>query len=64
MFARVYVNLELSVNEKFASYETMVKILGILKKSCTMGCWLMQKLEPVTGKVYLPQCFGNKFLLP
>ena len=34
-FARVYANLELSVNETFAVYRTMVKILAILKSpSC------------------------------
>ena len=49
-FARVYVNLELSVNEDSVAYETMVKILVILN--------LLLK------RVYLPQYFGNKSLLP
>ena len=49
-FARVYVNLELLVNEEFVAYETMVKILVIL--------------NALLKRVYLPQYFGNKSLLP
>ena len=61
-FARAYVNWELSVNEKFVAHGKMVKILAILKSDCANACYFIQKLEPVIGRVYLPQCFGNKFL--
>ena len=60
----MYVNLELSVNEEFVAFGTMVKILTILKSNCAKGCHLLQKLEPVTGRVYLPQCCDYKFLFP
>ena len=63
-FVRMYFNLELSLIEEFVVYETTVKIFTILKILCVKGCYLIQRLEPVIGKVYLPQCFGNKFLLP
>ena len=49
-FARVNVNLELSVNEEFVAYGTVVKILVILKCPRANGCGLIQKLEPVIGK--------------
>ena len=63
-FVRMCFNLELSLIEEFVVYETTVKIFTILKIPCAKGCYLMQRLEPVIGKFYLPQCFGNKFLLP
>ena len=47
----VYVNLELSVNEKFVAYGTMVKILATLKSSCAKACYMIQKLEPATDRV-------------
>ena len=59
-FARVYVYLELSVNEKFVTYGTIVKILTTLKSS--YACCLIQNLEAVIERVYLPQCFNYKFL--
>ena len=34
-----------------------------LKNSCAKGCYMIQKLEPVIGRVYLPQCFGSKYIL-
>ena len=63
-FARVYVNLQLSVNKKFVAYGTMVKILATLKNLCTKGYYLIQKFELVIGRVYLSKCFGNKLFLP
>ena len=39
----------------------MVKILVILKSPCAKGCYLIQKLEPEIGRVYLHQYFGNNF---
>ena len=62
-FARVYVNLELLVNEEFIAYGTMVKILAISKSPSAKECYLIQKLEPAIGRVYLPQSFGNNFFL-
>ena len=58
-FARVYVNLQLSVNEKFVAYETIIKILATLKSSRAKVCYLIQKLEPTIERMY----FGNKFFL-
>ena len=40
-FARVYVNLKLSENEKFVVYGTMVKTLATLKSPCAKSCCLM-----------------------
>ena len=34
----------------------MVKILASLKNPCAKGFYLMQKLKPATGIVYLPKC--------
>ena len=59
-FARVYVNFELLVNEKFVAHGTMVKILATLKNLSAKAYYLIQKLEPAIEKVYLPQCFLNK----
>ena len=59
----VYVNLQLSVMEKFVVHETMVKILAISKNPCAKIYYLIQKPEPVIERMYLPQCFGNKFFL-
>ena len=39
-FAKVYVNLELSVNETFVSYGTMIKIFATLKSSYAKACYL------------------------
>ena len=52
-FARVYVNLELSVNNKFVAYGTTIKILATLKSCCVKVCYLIQKLEPAIEMVYL-----------
>ena len=52
-FARVYINLELSVNEKFVACGTKIKILEILKSRCTKECYLIQKLESAIRRVYL-----------
>ena len=60
--ARVYVNLELLVNEKCVAYETLVKILATLKSLCAKGCYLIQKPEPVIGRLYL-YIFYDIFLL-
>ena len=60
-FAGVHINLELSVNEKFAPHGTMVKVLATLKSPCAKACYLIQKLEPAIEKMCLPQCFCNKF---
>ena len=49
-----YENLELSLNEKFIAYGTMVKILATLKNPCVKGCYLMQELEHAIERVYLP----------
>ena len=48
-------------NEKFVAYGTVVKIFAILKSPCAKGCYLIQKLEPVNGRVCLPQCFAIFF---
>ena len=61
--ARVYVNLELSVNEKFVADGIMVKILANLKSPCSNACYLKQKAKPAIEKVWLRQCFGNKIFL-
>ena len=37
---------------------------GNFEESLCQGIHLIRKLEPVTRKMYLPQYFGNKFLLP
>ena len=47
---RVYVNLELSVNEKFVAYGIMVKILANLKSPCSNACYLKQKAKPAIEK--------------
>ena len=62
-FARVYVNLEFSVCEKFVANATMVKILATLKCSCVKSYYLIQNLEPAIERLYLPQYFGNKFFI-
>ena len=49
-FDRVNVNLELSFNEEFFAYGTIVKILLILECPCDKACYLIQKSEPVIGK--------------
>ena len=49
-FDRVNVNLELSFNEEFFAYGTIVKILVILECPCDKACYLIQKSEPVIGK--------------
>ena len=64
MFTRMYVNLKLLLNVEFADSETMVKISEILESACATLCYLIQKPELLTGRMYLLQCFGNKFLLP
>ena len=46
-FARVQVNLKLSVNEKFVAYGAMVKIIASVKGSFTKGCYFMEKPEPM-----------------
>ena len=51
----MYVNLELLVNEIIVAYGSMVKVLATLKSSCAKACYLIQKREPVTERVYLPQ---------
>ena len=48
-FARVYVDLELSVNKKFAAYGTRVKILATLKSPCAKSCHMIQKFEFIIG---------------
>ena len=53
-FARLYVDLELSLNGKFIAYGAMVKILAILKNICAKAFYLLEELEPVVGRVYLP----------
>ena len=58
----MYVNLELSEREEFVTYGTMIKILVIIKSRWAKGYYLIQKLEPFIGRMYLPQCFGYKFL--
>ena len=58
----MYVNLKLSINEEFLAHGTMVEILATPKSPCAKGCYLIKKLEPIIGRVHLPQCFGNKFL--
>ena len=63
-FAREYVNFELLANEKYAAYGTVVKILATLKSFCAKSCSLIQKVEPVIGRMYLPQCFADNFLRP
>ena len=40
-FARVYVNLKLSVNKKCVAYGTMVMILATLTSSCAKACYLI-----------------------
>ena len=50
--------------KRFFANGIMVKILSILKSPCAKGWYLIQKLEPVIGRVYLSQYFSNKFLLP
>ena len=62
IFARVYLNLEL-LNEEFVTYLAMVKVLATWRSPCAKGCYLMQKLEPLIGRVYLPKCFGINFFL-
>ena len=62
-FTRVYANLKLLVNEEFVAYGTMVKILATLKSVFAKKYYFVQKREPVIERVYLPQYFGNKFLL-
>ena len=52
----------LSVNEKFDAYWTMATILSIFKSRCAKACFSLQKLEPAIARVYLPQCFDDKFL--
>ena len=49
-FARVY--LKLSVNEKLVAHGIVVKILVTLMSPCLRGCHLIQKLEPVTERVF------------
>ena len=42
-YVRVYVNLELLVNEEFAAYGTMVKILATLNSPAAEVCYLIQR---------------------
>lgn len=61
-FAGVHINLELSVNEKFFAYGSVVKVLTTLKSPCAKACYLIYAIEKLAiEKVYLPQCFGNNF---
>ena len=53
IFAKVYVNLVLSVNEKFVVSRSMVKISAAFKGPFTKGCYLIQIVEPVIGRVYV-----------
>ena len=41
----------------------MATILSIFKSRCAKACFSLQKLEPEIARVYLPQCFDDKFLL-
>ena len=41
-FARVYVNLELLVNENIFAYGTMIRLFAILKSCCANSCYLIQ----------------------
>ena len=61
-FARVHINLELSVNEKFVAYGSVVKVLATLRSPRAKTCYLIYAIEKLAiEKVYLPQCFGNNF---
>ena len=44
IFARVYENLELLVNEKLVAYGTRIQILAALKSACAKRCYLIQKI--------------------
>ena len=57
IYNKVYVNLKLL---EFLTHVTMVKILATLKGHLLKGCSLIQRLELVTGRVYLAQFFGDK----
>ena len=57
----VYVNLQLSVMEKFVVHETMVKILAILKNPCAKTCYLIQKPEPVIKECICPNVLAINF---
>ena len=59
----MYINLELSVDEKFVAYGTIDKNLTSLKSPWAKACYLIQKPEQVIEKVYLHQCFGDNFFL-
>ena len=44
IFARVYENLELLVNEKLVAYGTRVQTFAALKSACAKRCYLIQKI--------------------
>lgn len=62
-FAKVYVKLELSGNEKFITSGATVKILPSLKGPFTKGFQTIQKIKSAFGSVYLSGWFWNLFLL-
>ena len=41
----------------------MATILSIFKSRSAKACFSLQKFEPAIERVYLPQCFGDKFPL-
>ena len=49
----VYLNLELSVNEKFVAYMGQWLRFGNLKSPYAKGCYLIQKIESAIERVYL-----------
>ena len=44
IFATVYENLELLVNEKLVAYGTRIHILAALKSACAKRCYLIQTI--------------------
>ena len=58
----MYGNLELSINEGLVTYDTMVKILAILKGSCAKGCFWYKNLDLLLeGCIYLNVLARNFF---
>ena len=55
IFARVNVNLELSINEEFVEYGKMVKILEKWKSTCAKGCYRIQRIWT---------CYWKDFICP
>ena len=44
IFATVYENLELLMNEKLVAYGTRIQILAALKSACPKRCYLIQTI--------------------